>query len=412
MNIKILFLKKLFLNTLIFISALLLYDNVFEVVGYMYLVTYDNYIFRKLISILGLFILTIISISGNEIFDNFSSILILGLYLPVAVVMSKIDFNTYYLFVVITSVSCVILSGRVFLAAQNNIVLFKWNLSFDFFKKFIFLLFSLVMFYLFYLKYSNFTFDAVSTYYNAYKIRAEAEDMGVINYFYDWFPLIFFPLFYSGNSRKPGYIFIAFTLFSSFFIFQIEATKIIILQSFLILLFSILYNYKRKINFNYSPQYFFIFLFLACFISGPISYPLLDRFFYLIGLNCLFYIDYFSTHNLYFFFGTKLDLGISSYNLGLGYLIDNFYYSGGGTNQSAGFMPTAYANLGFFGLIFCSILLGFIVSWIISFRDRAPKFTALVCISLGFTLMNVDFNMLFLSYGLIFIIIIPFVINK
>ena len=414
MNINNKFFNKLSLNIFVFIIALFMHYRVFEVVGYMYTINYHHENINSLISIVGLLILTYISLEDNEILEIFSSILILGIYMPVAVVISKIDFNLIYLFFTFLSVATITITMKFFSKFLSKLMVRNYNyfkLTFSSLHNATFSIFLLIIVYLFFKRNGNFNFDLISTYYNAYAMRADVGDSDLFNYFYGWCLLVAFPMFYSCSGTKFRYLFIFFILLSSILIFQLEATKITLLSSILILFFSILYRFNKHIRFSNSPQYFFVVLFLFCYFSGSIAYPLLDRFFYLTGLNSLFYFDFFSTHTYYYFHGEKLDFGISDYDIGLGYLIDNQYYGGGGTNQSAGFMPSAYANLGVFGLILQSIFLGLIVAWIATLQDRAHKFTYLVCIALGFLLMNFAFFQLFLSAGLIFIILIPLIIR-
>ena len=77
----------------------------------------------------------------------------------------------------------------------------------------------------------------------------------------------------------------------------------------------------------------------------------------------------------------------------LGNLIDNYYWSGLGTNQSVGYFPSIYANAGIFELLFT--LISSMILLLIS-NSRAPDgYKILLITAFGFSLINISLNQLF-----------------
>jgi hypothetical protein len=105
-------------------------------------------------------------------------------------------------------------------------------------------------------------------------------------------------------------------------------------------------------------------------------------------------------------------LGISNYGLDAGYLIDRAYYQGLGTNQSAGFLPTIYSDFGILGIFVFSLIVGLLISLIKSIHTSSTQYTYLLMIAFAFSLMNHPINMLFLSNGLVFILIFAIILRR
>ena len=89
-----------------------------------------------------------------------------------------------------------------------------------------------------------------------------------------------------------------------------------------------------------------------------------------------------------------MEFGRNEYFINPGNLIDNYYWSGLGTNQSVGYFPSIYANAGALGMIIFTFIKSFIL--LLIDNSRAPEmYKALLIIAFGFCLTNISLNQLF-----------------
>lgn len=403
---------RVILSLVVFFVANLLYPDVFETVGYMYNVSleisYVNY------SVGALFLIALLCATHFkcDILSHGFDIVVLGIYLPVAVVVAQTSMSVYYLSYPVISILSMVVSVRAFettgLLKRLNGRGFG-NISIERMRLFVFFPYAFVVMALFASSPSAIKFNLLDTYINTYDIRAESSGDGILGYFIGWFVLLFFPLFLSGGDAKLKIAAPSLAFLGAFYVFQTYAVKVIFLNFFLIAIFS--YAYERRL-YLYFPQIFFLVLFLVTFLFGGLVHPLIDRFFYLIGLTSIFYFDFFFSNPLRFFEGTKLDFGISGYGIEVGYLIDNVYYQGLGTNQSAGFLPTIYSDLGIFGVVVFSMFVGLIISLIKSIHTSSRRYSYLLIVAFAFALMNHPINMMFLSNGLIFVLFFALTLRR
>lgn len=406
--------KRFFLNFLVFTVANVMYRAVFETVGYMYNVNLSVSILNLAISVIFLSLLTFATNFKNIIYQHAFDVCILGMFLPIAVIACQIDWSFRLMLYPFASICIISLAVRLseasaFIKGMNKRT--GHGMSFSKLQKLVIVIFSIFIVTLFSGNLANFSLDLVDIYLRTYEIRADQQGAGFLGYFIGWFILVFFPILLCEVHGRLKFAAPLLALIGATLVFQAFAVKVIFLNFFLIGMFAFIY---RKNNFykKYLPQVFFLFLFFITYLMDLLAHPLLDRFFYLVGLNSIFYLDFFSQNSLRFFEGTKLDFGISNYGMDVGFQIDKAYYEGLGTNQSAGFLPTMYSDLGIIGLLLASLVLGGIMALIKSMQSSSDSFTYLVMISLAFALMNHSFNMLFLSNGLAFIIISSVILRR
>lgn len=400
------------LSLIVFFVANFLYPDVFETVGYMYNVLLDISYVTFFVGALFLIVLIFVTHFKCEILRHGFDIVVLGIYLPVAVIASQTSMSPYYLAYPVISILSMAISVRAFEAVDFVKRLNGrgfGNLSIERMRYYVFLPYALVMISLFVSSPSALKFNLVDTYINTYDIRSETSGDGFFGYFIGWFVLLFFPLFLSGANTKLKVVAPLFAFLGALYVFQTYAVKVIFLNFFLIAIFA--YVYRGRFC-SYFPQILFLIIFLVTHLFGWIVHPLIDRFFYLVGLNSIFYFDFFFSNPLRFFEGTKLDLGISTYGMDSGYLIDKVYYQGFGTNQSAGFLPSIYSDFGVFGVFVFSMVVGLIISMIKSIHTSSRLYAYLLMVAFTFALMNHTFNMLFLSNGLIFILFFAFALRR
>tara|TARA_R110002167_G_scaffold3623_4_gene17664 strand:+ start:27597 stop:28445 length:849 start_codon:yes stop_codon:yes gene_type:complete len=250
---------------------------------------------------------------------------------------------------------------------------------------------------------SSINFDLLNTYYKTYEIRSENQATGLVGYLLGWFILIFIPFMLSLNSGRLKFVLWFVSIFGAFLIFQIYARKVIFFNALLLLVFSFFYGRSGYVK-RYLPHFFFLSIVTLPLVVDTLFDPLVDRFFYLVGVNATYYFDFFADNPIRYFEGTKLDFGISNYNMPVGYQIDNYYYQGYGVNQSAGFLPTIYSDLGLIGVIFGSFIVGSLLGMIKYIDFLNKKLSYLLMVVFTFSLMNHSLTMLFLSNGLIVVV--------
>ncbi len=393
---------------LIFILAIRNYKYIYNIVGYMF--TFEmNYSYVNLfISLLLLLILILIGSTIKKITNIYYDLLIITLFMPISVMLVITGMNFIYVFYPFVSILIIrFIAETKYLSFFENS--FINTIKISLFKLFIFFLFFIPFIFLFFDNINQVSFNFLETYLQTYIIRSDVDGSGFIGYYMGWFSFLFYPVLLSTKGRL--FYFLNLCLFiASAILFQKYALKVVFFNYILTGLFVIIFKYYEKYNFKFSSSislFFFLFFFIPYFDEN--IYPLIDRFFYIIGINSLYYFEYFNINNFRFFENSLIDFGISKTGLPPGLIIDYHFYQGSGTNQSAGFLPTIYADLGIFGIFFGSIIVGFFVRLLLNIFNKDNEFGYLALISFCFLLMNFPLNTIFLSAGgafyLLFILI-------
>ena len=401
---------RLLLTLAIYILAILLFDRVWDVVGYMYRIYIQ---FSLGLAIYGFLLAAIVVASTNfasVIYRHAFDSMLVGIYLPVAVMSSFRDVDGKYM--TYTSITLLIASFGVWVFSRSsafNLLLSDSQLRMLFQKTYknIKGIFIITILYFIVVYRGDFSLNIFDVYYQTYSIRAERSVDGLGGYLIGWFTVLFYPFLLSDGfetKNKPT-LFAAF--FSAYFLFQVFAIKVIFFS--FILWWIMGYAQARKLpGYRYTPHLFYLFILAFVPFTSEDYCMLVDRFFYLIGTNCLFYFDFFSIHPLRFFEGTKLGILGKVYGVEPGYLIDLFYYQGYGTNQSAGFVPTMFANVGWIGLWVSAVILAALIVTLHSFSVGSFLLSYLLTVAVSFTLINASLNMLLLSDGLILVVMVFF----
>jgi hypothetical protein len=412
MNIK-LFLMRVAFSLLIFIFGLYFYPTVFDTWGYMYSVTLVP-ISIWMAAIIGSMIIVLVALTNykNILFRHVFDVMILGIFFPTATIVLLI--NSSWEFVVIPFVSVLLISITVFVL-DNSLIMrrmiggFKDGISFDHFIKIVGLIYLVTIGWLI----LNFGFSSLvrnmaDTFLETYEIRSVNRLNGLLGYLLGWAILVFFPLFITLTFERKQLRYWIIGALGAFIVFQVLAVKVIFLNYLLLTGFCFGYSSLRPFYKLYLPYFAFTSIFIIGVVGYDFGTAILDRFYYLIGLNSVFYFEYFSSHPPMYFAGTKLDLGYGNYDIGPGYVIDNAYYGSSGSNSSAGFLPSIFADLRWIGVICVSLFLGLFFVMIEKITFQSQLFAYSVAIALVFALMNHAFMMLFLSNGLMVILFIAF----
>jgi len=416
MDLKM-FLMRVVFALIIFIFSLYFYPVVFDTWGYMYSVSLGPIsTFKAIISTCLLIIIIALTNFKKILFRHVCDTLIIGIFLPIATMVLLINSSLEYSYIPFSSV--LLIAIVIFLlGGSTNMRLmafrFKHGIPFDYFVKAGFLMYLFTIGWLiFEYGLSSITRNMFDTFLNTYEIRSENSTGGLLGYLLGWTILVFFPLLITLALEKKQILYWIIGFFGSFIVFQILAVKVIFLNYILLTAFCFGYSYFRPVYKSYLPYIAFIFVFIIGVVGSDFGTAILDRFYYLVGLNSIFYFEYFSNHQPMYFSGTKLDMGFGGYNIRPGFVIDNAYYGGSGTNSSAGYLPSIFADTRWIGVIFVSLFLGLIFVIIEKIAGHSQLFAYIVAIAVAYALMNHPFMMLFLSNGLIFILFIAFFVRS
>jgi hypothetical protein len=402
---------RLLLNCLIFGLAILSYEPIHELLGYMYSFKLQFSNLNLVISLVLLVLLTIITNIEKSMIVYCLDIFILGIFLPVAVMV--VIQGISYQFLLYPAIFILFVMLTLILTRNKNptLSLFNSKITLNQLQKIIAFAFSIPLLMLVASNFSILSSNMLETYNSTYEIRAVERTDGLLGYFLNWFNMVFFPLFLVNTEYKNKYLFGFLAFLGAFFVFQKYALKIIFFNFILTLIFSYFHKYIYSFL-KYIVHLFFILLFSLSWVLGEMYFSLLDRFFYIIGINSIYYFEYYSEHDLRYFESTKLDFGISETGKLQGYTIDEYYYQGLGSNQSAGFLPTIYSDLGVFGIILGSIFIAYTIKILFSFKNISDNYTFLLLISFSFLLMNFSLNMIPLSGGLFFILFFLSILSR
>ena len=392
--------------------AVVAYPTVFATWGYMYSITLQPTSLWSMGQ--GIFFLLILIFATNyrqRQSRHFFDIVILGIYLPIATltIVTKADFFNFvvpFISILIIAFTYSMLNGR----GLFNDFLERLNIGFSF-RSYMKLLICIYIFTIFFLLFefgiSNLFINIYETYESTYAIRETNKTSGVIGYLVGWQIIVFFPLLSALFFSEKNWLYLVLLVFGGYVSFQLLAVKIVLLNAILVFFYGWIVSMGSRLLLDFLPTVFFGLVFFLGLVFGELGTALLDRFFYLPGLNALFYFDYFSENPPMLFWGTMIDTGLSAnYNFGPGYVIDEAYYGGVGTNSSAGYLPSIFADGQWYGVVVVSGLLGLIVSVLRVLGARDAMFGYLVTISVAYALMNHAFMMLFLSNGLIMVLVV------
>lgn len=207
------------------------------------------------------------------------------------------------------------------------------------------------------------------------------------------------------SSERTFLLLLALSL--SFLNFSVFGMKIQFLMFFLFIYFSLM-KFKYKKTDTFAIVSFLFLIFSISFLMEPLGLHLLDRFLFLPGLLNISYIDFFSSHPLNWFEGSKLEVffGGSNYREDVGFVIDRHFF-GGGMNANTGFIASFFAEIGFVGLVVAPLLFNFLVLALTEIEKRVSGLGYLLCISLSFELMNAPITNVLLSNMFILIFFFP-----
>ncbi len=358
-----------------------------------------------------------LSLSRKELIErHFFSILIIGVFMPMSIISNHTSSSILGCFFTFLSILF-----SIYLFRGLNFI-FSKNLTLNFTNRRLFtvnrllngtLYFSglLISFLVFSNWHSLTTFNILSTLENVYDIREDNTLTGIVSYFPGWIMGICVPILLASFIIKKNYFILLLTFVGVFLMFQIFAMKVQIFSVIMLCLFSLMYKYSNSLKY-YTVEIFYLLVFFISYIFSDIMYVFLDRFFYLTGQLNLHYYEFYSKHAKNYFQGSKLGwfFPASEYRKPMGYVIDDYFY-GGGMNANTGYIASSFGELGFFGYIFSTLIISIVVYSIFILYQKSKEVAYLIAIQVAFSLINSPLSDIFLTNGVILIIIISFALK-
>ena len=387
-----------------FICVVFFYPRIFQTVGYMYWFDLELDILRFL---WALSIVTILSVTiswKNQFLKLYLKIQDFMLLLPLLAVFSYVDF--YFLlttlpllgrFTVIFTVIAVERIRKNTLFKTKVRQLNKLKIS-----KFLMLCSLLLATVFIYLSGADFELllQPLSLYKSQYELREGLSFSFPYSYIVNWSTFIINPLLFERAYRRD-YFACAFLIMASLMNYIVLPFTIIPLSAFLLFGLGFIWQLMRS---NSITLYVWVILFLALSDQFLID-MIINRTIYIPALTQLLYYEFFLENNLNYFSGSFLQFSVSQYVKSLGFVIDDAYYGGVGTNQSTGNFASVFANAGVIGIIIFGMLIGIVIRIISSDESESVlKVGFIIVLSISF--INFPFQQLFLTNGFLLILLI------
>lgn len=248
------------------------------------------------------------------------------------------------------------------------------------------------------------TLNPFENYINSYSIRAESSYSGPLGYLLNSFIFLLVPLiFYFFDKRS--YVGVSIIVVIALMIYSLMPLTLYILITFFIIAIEV---GVRVTKWSYSTliQLAVTSILLVSILDVILLNMVINRFYFTIGVNMLFYLDYFSFNDLYLFQNSKIGMFFDSNNYSEvpGLLIDRYYYQGLGSNQSSGVIASAFANAGAIGVFLTLVILSIVVKFIEVTHNLRDGLR--IKMLLGLALVNFPLHQLFLTNGLFIYLIL------
>lgn len=400
-------------SVLFFNISSLIYPKINHYVNYMWDLNL-NFSWKLLIfyNILIFIILPFINKKKITI-QYFQMILLFGIVMPIFSI--SINTTNYVFESILVFISYAITIGSIHFFLRVRIPV-KKQLNAVSIKNLIYSILLLSTLIIFVQNGFNFSLDIATTLKEVYIIRAKQNVTGLTGYMTGWLAFLLTTITLSDYFENGKIRYLLFAALTAIVLFQTFALKSNLLSLFLLFFFGLTAKKHRIIPLN-PVILFYLMVFLFSSLSLNLSSPLLDRFYYLPGMLNAHYLEFFMEHRLNYFNLSKLSIffNVENYKVPVGYVIDNYYYNGGGMNANTGSYASIFSEIGTLGiLIILPTIIGITISALSRLESRFYYFSLLLIVNLGFLMINSPFNDVFFTHGLIFpLILTPFIrINR
>lgn len=387
------------LHIITFFLGLLLYPQVFNVVGYMYeeeLKFDTNLVFCSSLTLL-LIVLHDLYIKNTAIY-----VISIGLTIPTMIFNCYVTHSFYHILLLIIFYLSTATASIFFM---KKTIRFPQIFNIKRHLNKLGILYTLTLLIICFSKYGIPNLNFIEVYLTSYEIRKIHSFNGFQGYFLNSLYFILIPCaVYSFRSNNTKLL-----LFYSASIIAIYGytgvTNFPITYLFVIGVCFL--NKIYKINHSKGIAVLYSFIAISSLTGIDKLIFLYNRAFFTIGANTNYYFDYFRKNEKLNFSFSKLGIFFNNQNThskSPGYLIDEVYYSGLGTNQSVGLLGNIYSNIGIIGILFSGILIVLITR---IFECRPPLKNLRkddLLLIFGLLLINISIQQVFLSNGLFFLV--------
>lgn len=423
---KIKFIQTIFI-LLGYILCNLLYFVVNPSVNYMWQLDIDFSIKNTIFNGLFLILCCWTCMSKNILSTHFFQVIIIGILMPMMIVSNHI--NSELITIIFASLS-VIFSHIIFLWMNGQLKFVQFMesfgnvISYRLFEVCIFLICIFSACYLILisgssgaLSFSDFIYSFIDSNI-VYDRREEVTMEGFGAYLMGSLSNVFIPILIAIAFARRKLLYLLPIIAIVYVMFITFALKVSFL-SFFLLCYICLFIYLRSSLKNYIVFLFFVLSIGGCYILSlvipdpALAYAFIDRFFYLPGMLNTLYFDFFSQNMLNNFNGSRLEFitGGSTYSYPMGFIIDAAYF-GGGMNANTGYLASMFGELGYFGLFLGSFIVGLLVFFLNILKKKNFLIAYLLSINIAFILINSPLIDMFLSSGIIFVLLITIILKK
>jgi hypothetical protein len=132
------------------------------------------------------------------------------------------------------------------------------------------------------------------------------------------------------------------------------------------------------------------------------------------GMNFGFFIQYFSEHNKFFLSNSIFRSFVNSnYSVSPPFIIGEYFYQSIKMSANGNFLADSFAQFGYFGILFYTLLLSFILKIMLnSTKNLSLNILLPSVFLLIYALSNSALLTVILTYGLFLYLIIMYCLNK
>ncbi|WP_155858657.1 O-antigen polymerase [Acinetobacter sp. BMW17] len=234
----------------------------------------------------------------------------------------------------------------------------------------------------------------------------------LVEYMFNWSSKIFIPLILLFGLFKKNIAIIFLALFLNLSLFVVSGHKSIFFAYFFILIFYFIFRKSNKAIYVVSPFMGMVFvstLIFFIFNQSILVDVFLRRMIQIPGMLAGFYYEYFS-ENGFAKYSYNILKGIThtKYEDIPPYLIGQNYFRNDGVNANAGYLTSAYAEFGYVGGIFITLIVCGLYKVIDNIIDSAKNnktFLLLIFLLPTWALINSAFITVMITHGLLLSII-------
>lgn len=234
----------------------------------------------------------------------------------------------------------------------------------------------------------------------------------VVEYMFNWSSKIFIPLILLFGLFRKNLPIVFLALFLNLSLFVISGHKSIFFAYFFILIFYFILNKSNKSTYVVSPFMGMVFLSTLVFFifnQSVLVDVFLRRMIQIPGMLAGFYYEYFSENGFAkYSYNILKGITFTNYSDIPPYIIGQNYFKNDGVNANTGYLTSAYAEFGYLGGVFITIIVCGLYKFIdniISTAKNNKTFLLLIFLLPTWALVNSAFITVMITHGLLLSIV-------